>query len=125
MCALCRDIQAHYAIKDVVGHSDVAPTRKHDPGPAFPWPRLAKEGIGLWTDDYADSDESVPSLLISIGYDVSNEDAALLAFPLHFYPEALLAGGTRPRERLAAVAAAFRAARNVFGSAIHKWRATP
>ena len=111
VCALCRDIQAHYEIEDVIGHSDVAPTRKHDPGPAFPWPRLAKEGIGIWTDDYADSDESVPALLTSIGYDVSNEDAALLAFRLHFYPEALLASGTRTRERLAAVAAAFRATR--------------
>ena len=115
VCGLCRDIQAHYAIEDVVGHSDVAPTRKRDPGPGFPWSRLAREGIGLWTDEYADSDESVPALLTSIGYDVANEKAALLAFQHHFYPEAVLSGGMRTRERLAAVAAAFRAARGTSG----------
>ena len=111
VCRLCRDIQAHHPIEDVVGHSDVAPTRKRDPGPAFPWSRLAREGVGLWTDGYAHSDESVPNLLTSIGYDVANEEAALLAFRHHFYPQAILSGGTRTRERLAAVAAAFRDAR--------------
>ena len=108
---LCRDIQAHYPIEDVVGHSDVAPTRKRDPGPAFPWRDLALRGVGLWTDDFAESDESTATLLASIGYDVSNEAAARLAFQHHYSPEAVTKGAKRTRARLAAVEAAFRAAR--------------
>ena len=34
----------------VLGHSDVAPERKQDPGERFDWPRLARAGIGLWPD---------------------------------------------------------------------------
>jgi len=48
---LCRSILArHPAIvpRNVVGHSDVAPRRKVDPGLRFPWARLATAGIGLW-----------------------------------------------------------------------------
>ena len=105
---LCRDIQAHYAITDVVGHSDVAPKRKQDPGAAFPWRRLAMEGIGLWTDEFVASDTPNATLLASIGYDVSNPAAALLAFQRHYYPEAILSSGKRTHERLAAVEQLFR-----------------
>lgn len=55
---LCRDLLARHAIppQRVLGHSDVAPARKQDPGELFDWPRLAAAGIGLWpTADLADT----------------------------------------------------------------------
>ncbi len=50
--ALCADIRSRWTIDDahIVGHSDVAPARKDDPGELFPWKRLAEHGHGLWVD---------------------------------------------------------------------------
>jgi N-acetylmuramoyl-L-alanine amidase len=50
--ALCRDIIARQDIRPerVLAHSDVAPTRKKDPGEKFPWARLARAGIGHWVE---------------------------------------------------------------------------
>ncbi|MGY8992341.1 MAG: N-acetylmuramoyl-L-alanine amidase, partial [Rhodospirillales bacterium] len=49
---LAKDILKRHAIeaRNVVGHSDIAPRRKMDPGELFDWPRLAAAGIGLWFD---------------------------------------------------------------------------
>jgi N-acetylmuramoyl-L-alanine amidase len=48
--ALCLDIVARHGIRPerVLAHSDVAPTRKKDPGEKFPWVRLARAGVGHW-----------------------------------------------------------------------------
>jgi N-acetylmuramoyl-L-alanine amidase len=50
--ALCADIAARWRIRPdrVIAHSDMAPARKQDPGELFRWDRLAKAGVGLWTD---------------------------------------------------------------------------
>ena len=50
--ALCRDIVERHRIRpeNVLGHSDVAPFRKVDPGAKFDWARLARAGVGLWTE---------------------------------------------------------------------------
>lgn len=89
---LCRDIVGRHGIPalNVVGHSDVAPTRKLDPGELFDWAVLARAGVGLWPDtdhlpDPCDSHE-VLKLLVEIGYDVSDEPAAIAAFQRHYRP---------------------------------------
>lgn len=48
--ALCRDLLTRHPIPAhrVVGHSDIAPARKADPGELFDWLRLASAGIGIW-----------------------------------------------------------------------------
>ena len=49
---LLGDIRGRWTIADgdIVGHSDVAPARKDDPGELFPWKRLAQEGHGYWVE---------------------------------------------------------------------------
>ena len=50
--ALVKRLVREYAVKPdhIVGHSDIAPQRKVDPGPKFPWKRLADEGLVPWPD---------------------------------------------------------------------------
>jgi len=47
---VCKKLVKKYRIRkeNVVGHSDIAPTRKVDPGEKFPWTILAKKNIGIW-----------------------------------------------------------------------------
>jgi len=71
--------------RNVVGHSDVAPSRKQDPGELFPWLRLARAGIGLWPEPRPAEAEDIPAMLGNYGYR-SAEQGALAAFQRHFRP---------------------------------------
>ncbi len=52
LIALLKDIMQRHGLKPgaIVGHSDIAPQRKVDPGPLFPWKRLAEAGLVPWPD---------------------------------------------------------------------------
>ncbi|WP_267380361.1 MULTISPECIES: N-acetylmuramoyl-L-alanine amidase [unclassified Sphingomonas] len=77
---------------DIVGHSDVAPARKRDPGELFPWGQLARLRLALprptrnlmdpmWTEG------GFCLALERFGYDVSDRMAAIMAFQRRFRPE--------------------------------------
>jgi N-acetylmuramoyl-L-alanine amidase len=52
---LLTDVRSRWSVEDdrLLGHSDVAPDRKEDPGELFPWRRLAEAGHGLWIEPAA------------------------------------------------------------------------
>lgn len=109
---LCRGVLGRHDIpaRNVIGHSDVAPTRKEDPGELFPWGRLAKNDIGLWPRDARSFDpvqpDDVPNVLSDIGYEIVDVDAVVIAFQRHFVPDSLGKGlDEATRRSLAAVAA--------------------
>src|SRR5579885_1595733 len=118
---LCRDILARHPIPAdrVVGHADIAPERKTDPGELFDWPRLARAGIGFWPEDaaavpVADDIAAVQRRLAAIGYETPTTgalDAAtrqvIAAFQRHFCPTRCDGEpDAATRLRLSAVAAA-------------------
>jgi len=86
--ALALDILSRHPIpsRNVVGHSDVAPTRKEDPGELFDWRSLAAKGIGLWPERAARGSANVMDALSYIGYDTTDYARALAAFQRRFRP---------------------------------------
>nr|WP_294519043.1 N-acetylmuramoyl-L-alanine amidase [uncultured Rhodopila sp.] len=109
VCDLCLLILSRHPIpaRNVIGHSDVAPDRKQDPGERFDWRALAENGVGLWPEDAPDlgttgavrdaaSLRPVRVALAEIGYRVGLEgaldpalSAVLRAFQRHWRPEAV------------------------------------
>jgi N-acetylmuramoyl-L-alanine amidase len=91
LVALLRDVCTRLEIppRQVIGHADLAPARKTDPGARFPWRELAKAGFGRWPSAEA-LRQGVPEgfdpwiALRALGYRLDDPQAALRAFRLHF-----------------------------------------
>ena len=109
VCDLALSILSRHRIpaRNVIGHSDVAPDRKEDPGERFDWRALAQNGVGLWPEDSPDLGTTgairdavtlrpIRAALAEIGYRVAPEgaldpalSAVLRAFQRHWRPEAV------------------------------------
>ncbi len=91
LLALLADLRQRYRLPaaNFLGHSDVAPRRKIDPGPLFPWRTLAARGFGLWCEPpYPEPPPGFDATtgLRAIGYDTRDPAAAWSAFRLRYRP---------------------------------------
>ena len=106
--ALCRDIALRHKIRParILAHSDIAPSRKLDPGEYFPWERLAAAGVGHFVRPHplgedaplapgavGEKVQALQGMLAAYGYDVdaggaydAKTQAAVAAFQRHFRP---------------------------------------
>ena len=92
LLVLLADVGERYHIPpaNYLGHGDVAPRRKVDPGAYFPWSTLAQHGFGLWCDaplPDAPATLDMTLALQALGYDISSPPAAVRAFKRHFMQE--------------------------------------
>ena len=93
---LLKGIRARWDIRPerVIGHSDMAPGRKIDPGGRFDWRRVAREGLAVWPDTTTlapEPDEPrFSAAMTSFGYTATDDPALLLkTFRLRFRPHAM------------------------------------
>lgn len=89
LLTLLEDLTTRWRIprSQVIGHSDLAPGRKVDPGPLFPWQRLAEAGFGIWPA--ADAPPPSPGFdpmlaLRAIGYPLDNPVATIRSYRMRF-----------------------------------------
>lgn len=108
LIALLQDLVERHQISasNIVGHSDIAPQRKIDPGPLFPWQQLAQVGLGRWFDSHKaqyysahyeivglPDTRSIQQQLQAIGYLITTDGVwnqastnVLRAFQMHYRP---------------------------------------
>ncbi|WP_353182203.1 N-acetylmuramoyl-L-alanine amidase [Parapedobacter lycopersici] len=75
-----------------LAHGDIAPTRKNDPSVLFPWEKLAERGFGLWPDKHLEeppANFNPRDALRIIGYDISDLNAAIVAFKRRYIQQDL------------------------------------
>lgn len=89
LLALLTKLKKDYNIptQNIIGHADIAPSRKKDPSALFPWKLLAMNGFGIWPDEVlepAPTDFNAEQGLRIIGYNTKNLTAAITAFKLHY-----------------------------------------
>lgn len=95
LIALIKEIRLRWPIPDcnILGHSDVAPGRKIDPGEKFPWSKLQEAGVGLMPQPgYPVSQIDTPVELFAAlkewGYDYTEDlDVLVTEFRRHYLPE--------------------------------------
>ncbi len=110
--ALALDILARHPIPAarVLGHADVAPLRKDDPGELFDWRGLAGSGIGVWPEEGSAAvlESAVGQALERIGYGYTDEDlpAVIRAFQRHYRQSGITGSAdAETRRRMAALLA--------------------
>lgn len=84
---LLADVLGRWEIapQGVIGHSDMAPKRKRDPGPRFDWRRLAAAGLSVWPQDRVGKAQGFLAAAHGFGYR-GEEEEVLAAFRLRFRP---------------------------------------
>lgn len=99
LIALCQQLMLRYQIppENILGHSDIAPHRKSDPGPLLPWKFLAEHNVGIWpkslTQHSNHSVQEIQTMLQAFGYKIKITGTldketmqVLKAFQMHFRP---------------------------------------